>query len=207
MSRFSGKSTKAPISEVAKNSSEGKGGFYVYPGTYRAIISDVSEVKKYDNEQRQNSFGIPYIEVTFKITKTPEGFPQEFVGREIKFTRIPLKRLWNSKKVNFMFDGFWKAVGAYDEEEQSFTLPAKDEFEDLVDPEFEVVLTVEDNEYNGRVTPQVRRVSENKGQALRPGAAPKGGDNKPRPAVKSVATEDFSVTSKDVDLIEEEWDL
>lgn len=136
MSRFSGKALAVAPSELTT------GRVDLAPGTYRAIISDVSEVKTYQT-QNENSKGLPYIDVTYRIVEAPEGLGGK--GASIKQMRVPLKREWNSGKVNFTFDQFWRAVGAYDQEAGAFRLPSgDDELQDLIDPDFTVVLTIKE---------------------------------------------------------------
>lgn len=136
MSRFSGKALSVAPSELTD------GRIDIAPGTYRAIIADVSEVKTYQT-QRENSKGLPYIDVTYRIVEAPEGLGGK--GASIKQMRVPLKREWNSGKVNFTFDQFWRAVGAYDAESGAFQLPSDDdELQELIDPDFTVVLTIKE---------------------------------------------------------------
>ena len=137
-------------------------------GTYRAIIADVSEVKEYKT-QNENSKGLHYFDVTYKIVEAPEGLAGN--GATIKHMRVPIERKWNSGKVNFTFDQFWKAVGAYDQEAGLFTLPGnEDEFNELVDPDFTVVVTVKEEpgfKDPTRLYPVVARVSADNGQELK----------------------------------------
>ena len=136
MSRFSGKTLSVAQSDLTN------GRMDIAPGTYRAIISDVSEVKTYQT-QNENSKGLPYIDVTYRIVEAPEGLGGK--GASIKQMRVPLKREWNSGKVNFTFDQFWQAVGAYDAEAGAFQLPSgDDELQDLIDPDFTVILTIKE---------------------------------------------------------------
>lgn len=174
MARFSGKSLTVAPSELTDGFVE------IAPGTYRAIIADVSEIKEYKT-QNENSKGLHYFDVTYKIVEAPDGIAGK--GATIKHMRVPIERKWNSGKVNFTFDQFWKAVGAYDQEAGSFILPgSEDEFNELVDPDFTVVVTVKEEpgfKDPTRLYPVVARVSADNGQGLKalprteaPAAAP-----------------------------------
>lgn len=162
MSRFSGKTLAVAPSDLTN------GRMDIAPGTYRAIISDVSEVKTYQT-QNENSKGLPYIDVTYRIVEAPGGLGGK--GASIKQMRVPLKREWNSGKVNFTFDQFWQATGAYDQEVGTFQLPSgDDELQDLIDPDFTVILTIkEEPGYKDptRLYAVVNRVDPDDGRALK----------------------------------------
>lgn len=162
MARFSGKSLSVTPSELTDGFIE------LAPGTYRAIIADVSDIKEYKT-QNENSRGLHYFDVTYKIAETPEGLAGK--GATIKHMRVPIERKWNSGKVNFTFDQFWRAVGAYDQEAGSFALPgSEDEFNELVDPDFTVVITIKEEpgfKDPTRLYPVVARVSADNGQELK----------------------------------------
>nr|DAW16113.1 MAG TPA: hypothetical protein [Caudoviricetes sp.] len=188
MARFSGKSLKVSQSELTDGFIE------LAPGTYRAVVADVSEIKEYKT-QNENSKGLHYFDVTYKIVEAPEGLAGK--GATIKHMRVPIERKWNSGKVNYTFDQFWRAVGAYDQEAGSFTLPgSEDEFNELVDPDFTVVVTIKEEpgfKDPTRLYPAVARVSADNGQELK--ALPRTEASAAAPAASAIAQSSGPVTS------------